>query len=138
MGPRAVVVLDSNILVSALGWRGPPHEVYVLARGESLELVTSQPLLDELERVLRYPKFEFSEAEIGRFLADVKAHARIVRPGAEIRVVADDLADNRVVECAVSGRADWIVSGDEHLLALGEYDRIRIGSARDLLAWMGR
>lgn len=101
-----------------------------------MQLVTSQPLLDELERVLRYPKFEFTGAEIDRFLADVEAHARIVRPRAEIRLIADDLADNRVLECAVSGRADWIVTGDDHLLALGEYEGRRIGSARDLLAWL--
>lgn len=136
MGPRAVVVLDSNVLVSALGWRGAPHTVYGLCRRGSLKLVTSPPLMNELRRVLLYPKFEFTESEIERFLLDIESHGTIVRPDIELGVITDDPTDDRILECAVAGRAEWIVSGDEHLLALGSYQGVRIGSAGDLLAWL--
>ena len=136
MGPPLVVVLDSNVLVSALGWRGAPHEVYSLCRSGRLRLHTSPPLLRELERVLGYPKFEFTDPEITNFLSDVLAHGEVTRPTVEVDLIPEDPDDNRILECAVAANADWIVSGDEHLLAPGQHENVRIGAARALLNWL--
>jgi predicted nucleic acid-binding protein len=73
-------VLDTNILMSALGWRGPERLVYERCGAGVMELVTSPELLDELERVLRYPTFLFTESEIRSFLRDVTVIARLVHP----------------------------------------------------------
>jgi putative PIN family toxin of toxin-antitoxin system len=83
-------------------------------------------LLAEVARVLAYPKLAavFAEPE---HLADLVADmCVIVQPGRTIEVIADDDSDNRVLEAAVAGAADYIVSGDPHLLAVGRFEGIPI------------
>lgn len=128
-----VVVLDTNVLVSAAGWRGPERRVYDLCRAGCLQLVTSPALLAELERVFRYPKFQLTDTHIRELLGDVIASAEVVDPTQRITVVERDPDDNRVLECAVDSGARWIVSGDPDLLELGEYEGIEIVTAAELL-----
>src|SRR5215813_6619902 len=106
MGTR--VVLDTNILLSCLDHR---HQ-----------LLLSPDLLEEVERVLRYPKFHFSSAEILDFLVTLTEAAELVRPGFKVEVIEADPSDNRVLECALAGRAQVIVSGDGHLLSLEGFE----------------
>lgn len=123
MTPR--VVLDSNVIVSGLGWSGPPARIVAAALDGRLELLTSQALLTELRRVLAYPKLAkvIDEAEQ---LADlVEASSVVVHPVGVLEVV-DDESDNRVLEAAVEGAAEYIVSGDDHLLELGSFQGIPI------------
>lgn len=89
----------------------------------------SPALLAEPKRVLRYPKLGFAEAEIESFMSDVLAHAITVSPSRTVEVVEEDPDDNRVIECALAAGARWIVSGDQHLLGLEEYEGIRIVGA---------
>ncbi len=127
MGAREeVVVLDTNVLVSTLGWRGPERRVYELCRTGRLSLASSLPLLDELQRVLKYPKLGSSAEEAGVFLQDILAHASLFESDIELEVILDDPDDNRVLECALSAEARWIVSGDPHLLELRHYEGIKI------------
>ena len=127
MGSKAIVVLDTNILVSALGWPGAERRVYAHCRAGNLQMVTSPSLLKELGRVLRYPKFRLAEEEISAFERDVRAHARLLHPQRRLQVVVEDPDDDRVLECAVTGAAAWIITGDPHLLALGTYEEIILG-----------
>jgi putative PIN family toxin of toxin-antitoxin system len=136
VGATEVVVLDNNVLVSALGWHGPERQIYRLCGAGQLELATSPALLGELKRVLRYPKFQFSEQEIDAFLQDVLNRGRIVRPTVRIEKILEDPDDNRVLECAVSAGADLIVSVDRHLLAISEYDGIPIFTASVALPYL--
>ncbi len=131
-------MLDTNILVSALGWQGPERLVYERCGAGLMHLATSPALLDELERVLRYPKFLFTESEIQAFLRNVIAIARLVHPRQRIDVVQQDPDDNRVLECAVEAGAEWIVSGDPDLLELREYEGIQILSAAAALRRLAR
>ncbi len=122
-------MLDTNILVSALGWRGPERLVYERCQAGVMHLTSSPELLDELERVLRYPKLLFTESEIQSFVRDVTGIAGLVHPKRRIDIVLQDPDDNRVLECAVEAEAEWIVSGDPHLLELREHEGIQILSA---------
>ncbi len=126
MGAPEAIVLDTNVLVSAFGWRGNEREIYVRRREGRLKLATSPALLAELRRVLRYPRLGFAEDEIESFVSDVLGHASIVEPPMELEVVEEDPDDNRVLECAVAAGAGCIVSGDGLLLDLEEYRGIRI------------
>lgn len=137
MGSGPVVVCDTNVLVSALGWKGPERQIYLACRSGELRMATSPALLDELRRVLRYPKLRFSEDETARFEADILDHAQLVQATQALRAVPDDPDDDRVLECAVAADASYIVSGDRHLLALGNYGRITILTARVALAVLG-
>jgi hypothetical protein len=71
------VVFDTNVLVSAVGWRGPEHELYERCRTGELRLAISPELLAELERMLRYPRLGFAEEEIEGFISDLLGHDRL-------------------------------------------------------------
>jgi len=96
-------------------------------------MVTSPPFLEELGRVLRYPKFRLGQEEIGRFERDVREHARLLHPQRCLHVILEDPDDDRVLECAATAPAGWIITGDPHLLVLGTYEEIRIVTAPQAL-----
>ena len=131
MGPR--VVLDTNVLVSALGWRGPSHSIVEKCQTGEIRLLLSLEILRELERVLRYPKLGFSEEEIAEYLGLLAQIADLVEPGFRLSVVEEDPSDNRFLECALAGEADYVVSGDRHLKALGSFEGIPILPPQEFL-----
>lgn len=129
MGAPETIVLDTNVLVSALGWRGNEREIYVRCREGRLRLATSPALIAELRRVLHYPKLGFTDEEIESFVSDLLGHASTVESPMKLEVIEEDPDDNRVLECAVAAGARRIVSGDHHLLDLEEYEGIEILNA---------
>ena len=130
---RTKVSLDTNILVSAFGWRGKPHRILEKAIDGDIELFISYSQFEELSRVLDYPKFGFTEEQKSRFKALISAIATFVQPTTELDIVKDDPSDNRILECALVAKADVIISGDAHLLSLGRLGRTRIMTASDFL-----
>jgi putative PIN family toxin of toxin-antitoxin system len=121
--PRAV--LDTNVIVSGLGWRGAPAVILDAVGDDRLVLVTSAPLLAELRRVLEYPRLA-KVIQGGAQLADLVASSGVVVvPNRVLTVVRDD-DNNRVLEAAIEGAADYIVSGDADLLDLGSFQGIPI------------
>jgi len=129
-----VVVLDTNALVSGLGWSGPPSVIVDAVLAGEVGLVPSPPLLEELERVLGYPKLARVFPDPTAITAQLRIVTDVVEPAFTLAVVADE-PDNRVVESAVEASADAIVTGDGGLLALGDYDGIPIMSAASFLEW---
>lgn len=121
MTPRAV--LDTNVIVSGLGWHGPPTTIIDAALDGRLVLVTSPPLLAELRRVLRYPKLAkvIHDAEQ---LVDLLQDSSLVVMPSRVFALVDDETDNRILEAAVEGNAHYIVSGDRHLLDLDTVEGI--------------
>ena len=96
------------------------------------ELVISRPMIDELLTVLAR-KFARDADELGRIALFLTDLGNVVRPRGRITMLSDD-ADNRILECARTGRADFIVTGDKAMLALGRYQNIEIKSLREYLA----
>jgi uncharacterized protein len=127
------VVLDTNVIVSGIGWGGAPAAILDAVGDGQLVLVTSEPLLAELRRVLEYPKLA-KVIQAGAQLADlVAASGVVVAPTRTLTVVSDD-DDNRVLEAAIEGAADYIVSGDTDLLDLGSFRSIPILTPADFAA----
>ncbi|MGP1679750.1 MAG: putative toxin-antitoxin system toxin component, PIN family [Burkholderiales bacterium] len=129
---RKRVVFDTNVLVSALVFPGGRGEA-ALRRiiDETDQLVLSRPIVDELLDVLAR-KFARDAEELAHVAVFVTELAVIVAPKRRLRVVQDD-PDNRILECAVAGRAEVIVSGDKALLALKVYEKTRILTLREYL-----
>jgi len=120
------VVADTNILVSALIFPGgPPEGFYRLALEGRITLVTSPPLLAELGRVLT-EKFGWQGGRTEEALEQLIRLAEIVHPDQVITDIEADPADNRVLEAAATGNVTAIVSGDQHLLALGVWRGVPI------------
>jgi putative PIN family toxin of toxin-antitoxin system len=104
--------------------------------GRRFILVTSKALLDELDEKLR-GKFAVSERDALAFRAKLEGIASVVDPDFELNAVPDDPDDNRVLECALAGKADYIVSGDRHLLRIASFEGIAIVTVRRFLETAG-
>jgi len=126
-----IVVLDTNVIISALlSAEGPPAQIIDLWEAGVFDVAISTPLLDELKRALDYPqvkKFQkMTPDEINTLLGRWSTLSVYVEPEVALEVVEDDPDDNRVLECAVAAKVNYIISGDKHLLDLGEYRGIEV------------
>ena len=120
---------DTNIFISALVFGGLPGSFLDLAFLRSFQLVTSPVLLHKLDEKLRL-KFALPADDADRVRAKLESAALVVEPNLALTVITDDPDDDRVLECAVAGSVDYIVSGDRHLLKLGSFQGISIVTAR--------
>lgn len=137
MGEAPVrVVLDTNALLSAIGWSGPPARILTALMEGTHNLIISPQLLDELTRALRYPKLRRVSAlpSIPLVLAWLHRPEHIVLTVEKVQAIQTDPTDDLVLEAAVAGRADAIISGDHHLLRLGSFRGIPIMTAREFAA----
>ena len=127
------VTVDTNVLVSHfLVKGGNPSKVMELARQGRLKLVLSDAILDELERVL-VAKMGYDRERATRARRSVADVAERVVPHHAVSAVKEDESDNRILECALSGRVQVLVSGDRHLLELKGYKQVRIMTPRNFL-----
>jgi putative PIN family toxin of toxin-antitoxin system len=111
-----VVVFDTNILISAVGWRGNPYRCVELARAGIIEGITCYELLDELADKLQ-SKLKFLVELMTDTVADLLGFLRPVAIPGNLKFIIADPDDDVVLECAIVGRADYIISGDRrHLL----------------------
>lgn len=133
------IVLDTNVVLSALLWHGTPYRLLdaIRNRGEA-RLFTSPALLDELAEVLTRPSATKRLAIIGRtagaVLADYVEAVEVVEPEEVPRVVPGDADDDHIIAAALAAGADWIVSGDADLLSLGSHQGIPILTAAQAVA----
>jgi len=121
LGTGTKVVLDTNVLISALGWAGPERRVYELCLQGEVHLHLYRSIVEELLRVLDYPKFRFPKTHKTAFIQDLLRIADLAEPETVPDVVAADPADNHLLACAVAAEADFLLTGDKHLLALNSY-----------------
>jgi len=120
------VVLDSNIYVSAFTHhQGAPIQIWRLALQRRYTLLISRPIVNEVAGVLR-SRFGWDDVRIIRRLEVLTRVAEIVVPKITVNVITEDEADNRILECAVAGRAHLVVSGDHHLRRLKSFGGISI------------
>jgi putative PIN family toxin of toxin-antitoxin system len=131
------IVLDTNVVLSALLWRGTPHHLLAtIGQRSSILLYSSTALLEELADVLTRPSATKRLALIGRsareVLTDFVEAIELVEPASVPRVVVGDVDDDQVIAAAIAARADLIVSGDrKHLLPLGSHQGIDIVDAAE-------
>jgi len=124
-------VLDVNVLVSALiSPSGTPAQILRLWREEKFVLVMSEPVLDELERVMAEPRlrrrYGLTPSRVARLLRGLRQFAIVTRGELEVGGVVRDPEDHKLLACAVEGSADYLVTGDDDLLSLGEYESVPI------------
>jgi len=126
------VVFDSNVLLAALLFPGGRAEAAVtrILEGRD-ELVISASILQEVLSVLA-TKFSRDKEELSRVAVVLGEMGTLVEPSRRLSVFADD-PDNRILECAVEGKAEAIVTGDKAILAAGEYEGIRLITLADYL-----
>ena len=123
------VVIDTNVIVSALLFEGKPGELIRLWKTGEIQPLISKEITEEYLRVFAYPKFNLSENEIGfLFNHEILPYFKAVKikSGRWKTAIQDDPSDDMFIRCAVSGMCKIIISGDRHLLDLKIYNEIRI------------
>jgi putative PIN family toxin of toxin-antitoxin system len=125
-------VLDTNVLISELLWRGAPHECLLLAEAGVYELVLAEIILEELRDKLIH-KFDNSPDEADGILFGLRRCAALVTPTGRCGWVPADPDDDKFIESALIGHADVIVSGDHHLLDLSAVEGVPILTPRQFL-----
>ena len=120
------VVLDTNILISAIVFGGKPRKVLESAIKGEIEFVLTEEIIEEMRGVLEGKKFQYPAEISDLIIHELEALAEIVKPKHKITVIEKDPEDNRVLECAHESRADLIVSGDMYLLEIQDFQGTKI------------
>lgn len=133
------IVINTNIFISALITpRSNSAKVLRLLEDGDFDAIVSRETLSEIERVLNYPKIKkrhkLKPSEIENLIADYAVTATKISAKKKLYIIKDDPSDNMFLECALAGQADFIVSGDEHLLELKIFRGIPILNPRDFLS----
>ena len=126
------VVFDTNVFISALFWKGKPKQVVELALSRKIVGVTSTKILLELKKKL-IEKFSYPLDQTEQYLQIIAKECLMVSPFMKINIVTEDSTDNKIVEAAVAGNTDYIVTGDNHLLKIGSYRGIQIVTPNKLI-----
>jgi putative PIN family toxin of toxin-antitoxin system len=125
-------VFDTNIFVSALMFPGGRAEAALMKVIEGdVELFVSKSIIHEVLDVLSR-KFDRDPEELARVAVYLTDVGKVVQPKSKLTVLRDE-PDNRILECAIAGRADVIVTGDQAMLALGKYKDVSIVTLKDFL-----
>ena len=137
------IVIDANLFVSAiLKPDSRPAEIISLVRDDKIKLLMSEDIENEIRAVLLYPKIarrhKKSKEYIDAFFNKLRSAAIFVIPKERLSVVKDDPSDNKYLECAVTGNAQYILTGDSHLKEIAVYKGIRVLTAADFLAIINR
>lgn len=132
--PPRRIVLDTNVLASALAFGGVPRSVLELARRGIIELFFSAFILDELRKVLASRKVRWRLSEVEAAIREIESFGRLADPKEKVSAIAAKDADNRILECALEARAAAIVTGNlKHIRPLGDFRGIRILTPREFL-----
>ena len=134
------IVVDTNVLISATFWQGDSNEILECVERKEIELVLSKAIIDEFSEVLNSSeirkKIQDKNLGLQRTVEKVVSMATLVEPTKRLAIVKEDPDDNKVVECAEEGNAAFIVSNDNHLLKLRQYEGILIVTPQRFLMEM--
>jgi putative PIN family toxin of toxin-antitoxin system len=120
------VVLDTNIYISAILFGGKPEMIRTLSREKKIEVLISEEIISEIVGVLEQ-KFGWERSDLDQIVEEIRELNTLIVTSRYIPLIKNDDTDNRIIECAVEGNAQYIVSGDKrHLLPLKEYKGIKI------------
>jgi putative PIN family toxin of toxin-antitoxin system len=132
------VVLDSNVFISSFFWRGNPRRVFNRVTDGLDELYISDGILEEILDVMTRPKFNADVEAIREYISTIEGFATGIITNNVSESVSRDKDDDKVLQCALLGDADYIVTGDGDLLVLEEYQSIKIVTPKaylGLVSW---
>ena len=127
------IVLDANIFISSFFWGGNPKKIVERILIGQDELFITKEILDEIENVIRRPKFHADNDMINYFINLIEDIGNKITPKKSVKNASRDITDNKYIECGITANVDYIVSGDIHLLELSKYKSIKIVTAKDYL-----
>jgi putative PIN family toxin of toxin-antitoxin system len=131
------VTADTNVYISAFNYRGKPRLLIDIASAGLVQLDVSEPIIQETIRVLR-DKFKWPEEGLMQAEAQMRRLGKYVTPRRIIETIHEDPADNRIVECAVEAKSDYIVTGDKDFLRRGKVAEVPVLTVAEFLELVNR
>ena len=130
------IVFDTNVLISASLWEDSVAQKFLFkCIRENVQIFSSQEIIEEYKEILARD-FDYKEQEIGEVLEIVLQFMTLVIPIKKIDIVKEDIDDNKIIECAVESKAEYIVSYDKHLLKLKEFQGIKIVRPEEAMTFL--
>ncbi len=120
------IVLDTNVFISGIFFGGPPYQILDAWRNEKVDIVLSEEIFAEYQRVAKELSRQFKEVDISTLLDLITVNAMWVESPQLPFNVSDDPDDDKFLSCALASKTKIIVSGDKHLLAVSGYRRIEV------------
>lgn len=125
---KTKAVLDTNVLVSSALSNGKPAEILKLPENKEFLSITSPEIVEELRDLLARERLPFTDEQVDELISKFMSISRVINPQIELKVIEDDPDDDKILETAIAGSADCIVSGDSHLLDLEKQGEVIIHS----------
>jgi len=127
------IVPDSNTIISGFLFRGNESKLFELTETGKITVFVSEEILEEVMRVIGRSKFGLTVQEREETMSRLLNLSTVIKPTKKIQVVKEDPTDNKFIECAAEAKAQYIVSGDKHLLKIHTYRNIKIVKTKELL-----
>ena len=131
------ITLDTNVLISATFWHGASEKIIDKVENKEVILVLSEQILEEYNKVLEYEeireKIKNKDLEMKKAMLRIGVISEIVEVNSKVDLVKEDPDDNKIIECAIDGNSDYIITKDKHLLKLKEHRGIKIFTPEEFL-----
>lgn len=127
------IILDTNVFISGIFFSGPPSQILKAWENQSFQIVLSQQILDEYQRVAEDLSLKFPVVDISPIIELITIYGQFTDTQGVNIAICEDPDDDKFIECAIAGKCDIIVSGDRHLLKLAEYKGVKILKPRDFI-----
>lgn len=120
------IVLDTNVFVSGIFFTGPPFQILKAWRDGKIQIVVSDDIFEEYQRVGKILTEEHPGLDLGTFLELLIKNAELIEPQKLPNPICDDPDDDKFLACALGGKSKIIISGDKHLLKVSGYNGIKV------------
>jgi putative PIN family toxin of toxin-antitoxin system len=127
------IILDTNVFISGIFFKGPPSQILKAWEMQNLQIVLCQQILDEYQRVADELSSKYPLVNITPVIELLTVFGQFADTSDIDLSICEDPDDDKFIECAIAGKCNIIVSGDRHLLKLGEYKGVKILKPRDFV-----
>jgi len=131
------ITLDTNVLISGTFWTGDSFRILDMIDNKELDNISSREIIEEYNETIKsdeiVDKVDNKKLIMTKVVHNVIKNSEIVEPTAKLDVIKDDPDDNRVLECAKEGKVSHVITNDNHLLKLKEFEGIKIVTPEEFL-----
>lgn len=127
------VVLDTNIFVSGIFWKGDPNKVLELWRERKIELINSVEIITEISRVLTDFKIQLPDEIKREWIHLITINSTIIEPKEKFDIIKDDPTDNKFIDAAIAGNVEYIITNDKHLLKIKQFRKTKIITPKEFI-----
>ena len=127
------IVIDTNIFISSFFWGGHPRELFDRVLNGLDELFITDEIINEITSVMSSSKFAVGDSEIETYVKIIEKYSKKMASRSSPKPVSRDKDDDKILQCGLDGKVDFIITGDKDLLVLREYEKIKIMTPKNYL-----